>query len=68
MIPFPDHLQALEGEVLIDDLQIARAFDNHVGLSAGGDALVSGPSLAMMRSRMASIMPMAPHRFKTWAF
>jgi hypothetical protein len=42
MIPFPDHLQALEGEVLVDDLQIARAFDNHVGLSAGGDSFGLG--------------------------
>ena len=37
MVPFPDHLQAFEREVLVHDLDVARAFDDHVGLPAGGD-------------------------------
>src|SRR6185369_14800826 len=37
MVPFPDHLQALQRQVFIVNLEIARPFDNHVGLAAGGD-------------------------------
>src|SRR6478672_5440860 len=37
MVPFPDHLQALQRQVFIVNLEIARSFHNHVGLAAGGN-------------------------------
>ena len=42
MVPFPDHLEALQGQVLVHDLHVARAIHNHVGLPSGGDDLRSG--------------------------
>src|ERR1017187_6461633 len=45
VVPFPDHLQALERQVLVDDLQVARALDDHVRLPASGDGLGFGAEL-----------------------
>src|ERR1019366_9636342 len=45
MVPFPDHLQALERQVLVNDLEVARALDDHVRLPAGGDGLGFGAEL-----------------------
>src|ERR1051326_2083573 len=45
MIAFPDHLQALEREMLVEDVQIAGAADDKVRLPAGGDRFSSRPEL-----------------------